>query len=464
MMTKNLFKKPIWYLMVLTAGMLFTFTSCDDDDDPVLNDSNDITSFVFNDLSPAVSATISGTTITAEVPYDADITSLTPTIEVSDAASVSPASGTTIDFTNPVTFTVTAEDGTTQDYTATITVAPIPTSVITPVWERTLASGGLPEWFTANNDRDIAASGDYVYVHNNNDKIRVLDITDGTDVMVRDTVDYIDGKENYASGNLFLLGMDVDSQGKILASNLRVGSADQFPWYVYKWDNKDAEQELLINYPTPEGYRLGENLAVAGDITTDAYVYVPGSGFGTESNEVLKFSISNGEANNTPEMIVLDGITNMGNAPDVQPLSADADANLIVTGTGVGIREYTSTGSLVGQLPESLNDGENAPLFAFALDIHPFELDGRKLIATTATDFTANAADAGWLYIIDYTDGWENITADNVTRYAFTPEGNIDTNFNGTGGVDVIVNGSTATVYAMITNFGVAAFDVTIDQ
>ena len=54
------------------------------------------------------------------------VTSLTPTIVVSDKATVSPKSGEAKDFTNSVTYTVTAEDGTKKSYTATATVSTVP--------------------------------------------------------------------------------------------------------------------------------------------------------------------------------------------------------------------------------------------------------------------------------------------------------------------------------------------------
>jgi hypothetical protein len=194
-------------------------------------------------------------------------------------------------------------------------------------------------------------------------------------------------------------------------------------------------------------------------------VYVPGSGFGTESNEVLKFTRTGGTPNTTPEVIALDGVANIRTAPDVYPVSDAADANMIVAGTGIGgIAEFAADGSLVARLPDDLNEGETALLFSFALDVRPFEIDGRKVIATTATDFTANTADSGFLYLIDYTDGLDKVTAENIMRVPFTPDGNIDTNFNGTGGVDVQIDADGATVYAIITNFGIAAFKVTVEQ
>ncbi len=70
-------------------------------------------------------ATINGTNITITVPYATDITALSPTYLCSALATCSPASGTTQNFTSPQTYTVTAQDSTTQTYLVTVTVAPI---------------------------------------------------------------------------------------------------------------------------------------------------------------------------------------------------------------------------------------------------------------------------------------------------------------------------------------------------
>jgi hypothetical protein len=60
-------------------------------------------------------------TISVTVPYGTNLGSLTPAITVSPDAAVSPASGQARDFTNPVTYTVTAEDGSRAEYTVTVT-------------------------------------------------------------------------------------------------------------------------------------------------------------------------------------------------------------------------------------------------------------------------------------------------------------------------------------------------------
>ncbi|MFA6184609.1 MAG: S8 family serine peptidase [Candidatus Shapirobacteria bacterium] len=82
-----------------------------------------ITGFSFNGIG--VSGIINGTDIGVTVPYGTDVTNLTPIITVDAGASISPLSGTARDFTNPVSYTVTAENTSTQNYNITVTIAPV---------------------------------------------------------------------------------------------------------------------------------------------------------------------------------------------------------------------------------------------------------------------------------------------------------------------------------------------------
>ena len=433
--------------------------------------AKELLTFVFEALDPDVIGVITDNAIQADVPFGTDLTTLVPTITISDLATIDPASGAAQDFSSPVNYTVTAQDGSTNVYAITVTELPKPGILITPVWEKNLRVGGLPDWFTVNNDRDIALSSDYVYVHNNNDKIRVLSVTDGTDVSAGFADDdtnpdkeYINGKENFATGNLFLLTTATDDNGLIFGGNLRVGNGAN-PWNLYKWNNKDATQELFLSYVPPAGFRVAENLSVVGDATNNAFIYVPTSGVGTANNKILKFTVTGGVADDTPEVITLNGLENLGNAPDVWPVSGAADANFIVAGTDVGgIAEYDNSGNLVGKLPEALNTGKDAKLFEFALDVAYFELGSQKFVLATSTDFTASAPDkAGNLAVIDITEGWENVEPADIVYYALTPDGNNTENGNGTGGVDVRVNGNVATVAVWITNHGAALLDITLE-
>ena len=95
---------------------------------PILSSLKAITSFNFESLSPAVNGTINEVdhTISLTVPYGTDVGALAPTILISEKASISPGNTVAQNFVNPVTYTVTAEDSSTEVYIVTVTVLPNP--------------------------------------------------------------------------------------------------------------------------------------------------------------------------------------------------------------------------------------------------------------------------------------------------------------------------------------------------
>ena len=91
--------------------------------------SNSITAYTFPGLG---AATIGTTTINITVPYGTALTALAPTFSVSLGASAVPGSGIAQDFTTAKTYIVTAQNGSTKTYTASITVAPpaVPSNLV----------------------------------------------------------------------------------------------------------------------------------------------------------------------------------------------------------------------------------------------------------------------------------------------------------------------------------------------
>jgi len=77
-----------------------------------------ITAFSINDIKGSIDE--ENKKVTISIPFGYDLTKLTPTVEVSENASLSPTSGTQVDLSNPVEYTVTAEDGTTTKYTVNV--------------------------------------------------------------------------------------------------------------------------------------------------------------------------------------------------------------------------------------------------------------------------------------------------------------------------------------------------------
>ena len=85
------------------------------------SDAKEITAFVLPGQSANPSIDPMTRTVVVNVPFGTSVTSVTPTITVSPNASFSPTGAR--NFTNPVTYTVTAENETTQDWTVTVNVA-----------------------------------------------------------------------------------------------------------------------------------------------------------------------------------------------------------------------------------------------------------------------------------------------------------------------------------------------------
>ncbi len=117
------FTDPVTYTVTAADGTsqdyLVTVT-------PALNPAKEITEFSV----AGVSGTFSGTDIYITIPYLSSAKDRTPTISYT-GASISPAIGVAKDFTDPVTYTVTAADGTHQHYVVTVTVAFNPAKEIT---------------------------------------------------------------------------------------------------------------------------------------------------------------------------------------------------------------------------------------------------------------------------------------------------------------------------------------------
>ena len=91
----------------------FLLLSCN----PDLEGGNDIISFKFQESTLANPATISNDTVTIVLPSTANLTALTPIIEVSPSATLNPASGVKQDFSKPFVYTVTSEAGTSKTFT-----------------------------------------------------------------------------------------------------------------------------------------------------------------------------------------------------------------------------------------------------------------------------------------------------------------------------------------------------------
>ena len=124
-------KRNIYFLLAVIA--VIAFTGCPTDAPGI---EKAITAFSFNELATPVTAEIDGTSITITLPYGTDVTELIATFETTGLevaiGGVEQVSGITPNnFSNPVSYTVTAEDGSSVEYIVTVIVAKNPAKDIT---------------------------------------------------------------------------------------------------------------------------------------------------------------------------------------------------------------------------------------------------------------------------------------------------------------------------------------------
>ncbi|GHT91675.1 hypothetical protein FACS1894140_2630 [Spirochaetia bacterium] len=116
--------RVVFLLMVLLSGCDIFNTPIRPFIDFQTGRAMEITAFIIT--GPVTAAgTISGTDITVTVPYGTTVTKIAPQI-THTGVSISPASGAPQNFTNPVTYRVTAANGSTRDYRVTVTTSAVP--------------------------------------------------------------------------------------------------------------------------------------------------------------------------------------------------------------------------------------------------------------------------------------------------------------------------------------------------
>jgi hypothetical protein len=167
--TPNDFTNPVTYRVTAadTSTQDYTVTVT-----IALNSAKNITAFSFRNtdnpgrLIDDAIGTINGTAISVTVPPLTNVNGLVATFSTSGmsvmvGSTVQTSGATQNDFTNPVTYRVTAADSTTKDYTVTVTIQ---VEVIT--WTQRTASGS-PGWETIVSSDDgmkLAATSDsHVY-------------------------------------------------------------------------------------------------------------------------------------------------------------------------------------------------------------------------------------------------------------------------------------------------------------
>lgn len=122
--------RKISFLAILLISGGLVLSSCTKKEE--LSSKKEILSFIFEasknatELDENVLGDINGTDVIIEVPFGTDVSNLIGAVELSPRATISPALEAIRDYSSPLTFTVTAEDGTTKQFIVTVGIEPAP--------------------------------------------------------------------------------------------------------------------------------------------------------------------------------------------------------------------------------------------------------------------------------------------------------------------------------------------------
>lgn len=108
-------------ILLFISASLVALTSCEKNEESSRSSEAQILEFSIGTQQGVIDQQTK--TVTATLPDGVGCSQLSPSVTVSGKATVSPAKGAVVDFTSPVVYTITAEDGTTQLYTVSVAAA-----------------------------------------------------------------------------------------------------------------------------------------------------------------------------------------------------------------------------------------------------------------------------------------------------------------------------------------------------
>ncbi|MCC2624537.1 MAG: hypothetical protein K0R14_410 [Burkholderiales bacterium] len=351
--TQNDFTNNITYIVTAANGTVQTYT--------VTVTVSLISSKFINDFSfGTISGAISGENIVLTVPYGTDVTSLiasftTTGANVTVGGTNQTSTVTPINFTNPVIYTVTAADGTTQSYTVTVTVSAASAKAIT-----SFAFGLVDGVIIGHNIEVVMPFGTDI-----SDLIATFTIT-GVNVTVNG-VDQISGtSRNSFASPLNYIVTAADGSTATYTVNVQVASSSAKELLLYSLAGASGTYNgLNINIILPSGTNLtnvvatftttGASVTVNGvpqfsgttsNNFTSPVTYVVTAADGTTQNYIVTATVAPSSAKAITSFKLVDkpGVITGLNIAVTLPMGTDITslaANFITTGANVTVGGVT---------------------------------------------------------------------------------------------------------------------------
>ncbi|MFZ4724321.1 MAG: DUF5018 domain-containing protein [Paludibacter sp.] len=366
MKTNKILSKLALVLLV----SIITF-SCKPDPEVVLKTDSAITSFALDltslnafadqTIKSAVKVEIVGEEIQINLPFGLKADTIAKllgnnaaVLQVSDKATVSPASGTPVKFnaSTPVYYTVTAEDGVSKTAYKVrfFETAQKGYGVVSEYWRK--KGTAFTDKFTSNNEKTFALTPTHIIqqiggLYGGTLKLVKLSILDGSEAGYAKLI--------VAPGDTIkqVRAMAGDRKGGFIGCNLAAPGAD---FKVWAWDNVDATPRQLVKWnvsdltpvgipPSWAGNHVGRRISIVGDLKTEAYIY----SYANYTLDILRWKVTSGVAATNPEIIKYTPGGSMSRFElwtSVVPMGATASSDILVNsacaGSEVGVLNGTT--------------------------------------------------------------------------------------------------------------------------
>lgn len=308
-----------------------------------------------------------------------------------------------------------------------------------------LAPGTTPYITTGNTERGMSynpQTGNLVLVARQNvagvaNNVRVINGATGAD---------LGGLNNTGiAGGTFLVNMvDVAADGSIYVANLATSATANFK--VYKWTSEASgfTTPPAVVFDIATGVtRLGDSFAVTGGSGSNPVIFAAA---GTNNVSASNFAVGTTDASNSFNAYL--SVPGTGTASNDYRLSLSFVDQDTVIGNQGGLARVTSFAGSTATLDASVSLGGAAQR---ALDYAV--IGNTKVLAV----IDSNSSLVTLLNVNDPANPWVIATANNTS-------GTLTANANGTGAVAWgAISGNTATLYAMNSNQGIQAFQVTLN-
>lgn len=388
------------------------------------------------------------------VPGGIDIISQKPKLTLSPHSTIYPDTALIQDFSQPVSYVVTAEDGTKVTYT----VKPVAPQKIASgirkgsgrlLWSKSLGEMGIDN--LNNMSTSIAISEKYLVVNTRAIKNKYFNRFNGN----------YEGEMPMATtmvGSLVNFAATSDDAGNILISSLAGNGAKLT---VYKWNGVDDPAPVkFIEWTNNLGGSagVGRKISVEGDLNGDALIFM---GVSQKGNSYLRWQVIGGVLQSTDPVVNSYKETSKywSYLADVAPMSLDITDNIFISGSPCEIVYTSATGSaeVIAKVDMSASGyGVN-----HSLDLLKFNNAPYLAAISINKDMLS-----GMSFLYDVTDPSKISTSPTSSEYAdvcIYKTGAVQSNKNGNSTGEVLMkisdDGYKMILYTFVTNGGVNAYE-----